>query len=179
MIDRLDHLVLTTADEAACVRFCVDGLGMVLESFGDGRKTLRFGDQKINLHVKGHEFEPKANTPVPGALDLCFIASVSLVHLHLDGGARDASATRGFRDRQAFHLGQHDRLPLRRGKQAEQALEVAQDALARARRGRRRRFVHVVERIVQGLAPAASAQEVDELVACDRADPQESMTKVR
>ena len=78
MIDHLDHLVLTTADEAACVRFYVDALGMTLETFGEGRKAFRFGNQKINLHLKGHEFEPKANTPVPGALDLCFIASVPL-----------------------------------------------------------------------------------------------------
>jgi len=78
MIDHLDHLVLTTVDEAACVRFYVDGLGMTLETFGEGRKAFRFGNQKINLHVRGHEFEPKAHLPVPGALDLCFIASVPL-----------------------------------------------------------------------------------------------------
>jgi catechol 2,3-dioxygenase-like lactoylglutathione lyase family enzyme len=78
MIDHLDHLVLTTADEAACIGFDVDALGMTLETFGAGRKAFRFGNQKINLHLKGHEFEPKANTPVPGALDLCFIASVPL-----------------------------------------------------------------------------------------------------
>ncbi|PSJ47713.1 VOC family virulence protein [Zobellella endophytica] len=74
MIDRLDHLVLTTADEAACIGFYVELLGMGLECFGQGRKALRFGNQKINLHLKGKEFEPKAHTPVPGALDLCFIA---------------------------------------------------------------------------------------------------------
>ncbi len=78
MIDHLDHLVLTTTDEAACLRFYVDGLGMTLERFGADRKALRFGNQKINVHVKGHEFEPKAHLPVPGALDLCFIASVPL-----------------------------------------------------------------------------------------------------
>lgn len=78
MIDHLDHLVLTTANEQACVRFYVDGLGMTLETFGEGRKAFRFGNQKINLHVKGREFEPKAHTPVPGALDLCFIASIPL-----------------------------------------------------------------------------------------------------
>jgi len=78
MIDHLDHLVLTTTDEAACVRFYVDVLGMTLETFGEGRKAFRFGSQKINLHVKGREFEPKAHTPVPGALDLCFIAAVPL-----------------------------------------------------------------------------------------------------
>ncbi len=78
MIDHLDHLVLTTADEAACMRFYVEVMGMTLETFGEGRKAFRFGNQKINLHVKGHEFEPKAQVPMPGALDLCFIAAVPL-----------------------------------------------------------------------------------------------------
>ena len=83
MIDHLDHLVLTTAHEAACVDFYTRVLGMTLESFIGGtppveRQALKFGNQKINLHVKGREFEPKAHLPVPGALDLCFIASVPL-----------------------------------------------------------------------------------------------------
>jgi catechol 2,3-dioxygenase-like lactoylglutathione lyase family enzyme len=68
MIDHLDHLVLTTVDEDACVRFYVDLLCMTLETFGQGRKAFRFGNQKINLHVKGKEFEPKAHTrPIPRA----------------------------------------------------------------------------------------------------------------
>ncbi|HEU0204812.1 MAG TPA: VOC family protein [Burkholderiaceae bacterium] len=83
MIDHLDHLVLTTAHEAECIRFYTEVLGMQLESFVGGtppveRKAFKFGNQKINLHVKGREFEPKAHTPVPGALDLCFIAAVPL-----------------------------------------------------------------------------------------------------
>ncbi|WP_426284590.1 VOC family protein [Luteibacter sp. E-22] len=78
MIDRLDHLVLTTVDIDACTEFYVQGLGMRLEAFGNGRKAFVFGRQKINIHVKGHEFEPKAHTPVPGALDLCFIAEGKL-----------------------------------------------------------------------------------------------------
>ena len=83
MIDHLDHLVLTTADETACVDFYTRVLGMTLESFVGGtppveRRAFKFGNQKINLHVRGAEFEPKAHLPVPGALDLCFIASVPL-----------------------------------------------------------------------------------------------------
>jgi len=78
MIDHLDHLVLTTTDEQACVDFYVGLLGMSLETFGQGRKAFKFGAQKINVHVKGKEFEPKAHLPVPGALDLCFIASEPL-----------------------------------------------------------------------------------------------------
>ena len=83
MIDRLDHLVLTTSNEAACLDFYTRVLGMTLESFVGGtppvtRQAFKFGQQKINLHVKGSEFEPKAHLPLPGALDLCFIASVPL-----------------------------------------------------------------------------------------------------
>ena len=78
MIDHLDHLVLTTVDEDACVRFYTGVLGMRLETFGAGRKAFVFGSQKINLHVKGSEFAPRAHLPVPGALDLCFIAAVPL-----------------------------------------------------------------------------------------------------
>ncbi|MGB6105614.1 MAG: VOC family protein [Pusillimonas sp.] len=74
MIGHLDHLVLTTADEEGCIAFYVGLLGMTLVNFGEGRKAFGFGQQKINLHVKGSEFEPKAHLPVPGSLDLCFIA---------------------------------------------------------------------------------------------------------
>jgi len=78
VIDHLDHLVLTTFDVDACTDFYTRVLGMQLETFGQGRLAFRFGEQKINVHVRGHEFEPKAHLPVPGALDLCFIASVTL-----------------------------------------------------------------------------------------------------
>jgi len=74
MIDHLDHLVLTTIDAPACIDFYTRVLGMRLETFAGDRQALRFGNQKINLHRRGHEFEPKAHLPVPGALDLCFIA---------------------------------------------------------------------------------------------------------
>lgn len=83
MIDHLDHLVLTTARREACVDFYTRVLGMQLESFIGGtppveRFAFKFGNQKINLHVQGSEFEPKAHLPVPGSLDLCFIASMPL-----------------------------------------------------------------------------------------------------
>ena len=86
MIDHLDHLVLTTANEAACIDFYTRVLGMTLETFSGGtppvkRQAFRFGQQKINLHLRGAEFEPKAHLPVPGALDLCFIASVPLAEV--------------------------------------------------------------------------------------------------
>lgn len=83
MIDHLDHLVLTSSRKEACIDFYTRVLGMQLETFVGGtppveRQAFKFGNQKINLHVQGSEFEPKAHLPVPGALDLCFIASMPL-----------------------------------------------------------------------------------------------------
>lgn len=73
MIKRLDHLVLTVKNLQETIRFYTSVLGMQEETFGSGRKALRFGNQKINLHEAGHEFEPKAQHPLPGSADLCFI----------------------------------------------------------------------------------------------------------
>jgi catechol 2,3-dioxygenase-like lactoylglutathione lyase family enzyme len=78
MISHLDHLVLTCTDLDATKHFYTEVMGMRLETFGAERIAFKFGNQKINLHQRGAEFEPKAHLPVPGALDLCFIASVPL-----------------------------------------------------------------------------------------------------
>ncbi|WP_343718002.1 VOC family protein [Inquilinus sp.] len=77
-IDHLDHLVLTVASIEATCDFYARALGMTVETFGQGRKALRFGTQKINLHQAGREFEPKALRPTPGSADLCFIAATPL-----------------------------------------------------------------------------------------------------
>ena len=78
MIDHIDHIVLTTRDKPACVRFYTEVLGMKLETFAGGRIAFKFGSQKINLHEWGKEFEPRAHVAAPGTLDLCFIAAVPL-----------------------------------------------------------------------------------------------------
>ncbi len=77
VIDHLDHLVLTVADLDATIAFYTSALGMEAVTFGN-RKALRFGEQKINLHQRGKEFEPKAAHPTPGSGDLCFITKIPL-----------------------------------------------------------------------------------------------------
>ncbi len=77
-IDRLDHLVLTVRDIEATCDFYTRVLGMEVVTFGNHRKALRFGEQKINLHEAGKEFEPKALRPTPGSADLCLITSTPL-----------------------------------------------------------------------------------------------------
>ena len=74
---RLDHLVLTVADLDASVAWYAAVAGMRHVTFGEDRHALRFGDQKINLHVRGHEIEPHAGRPTPGSSDLCFLVDES------------------------------------------------------------------------------------------------------
>jgi catechol 2,3-dioxygenase-like lactoylglutathione lyase family enzyme len=85
-IDRLDHLVLTVKSIERTCEFYSNVLGMDVVTFGEGRKALAFGTQKINLHESGKEFEPKAQHPTPGSADLCFITGTPLrdviEHLH-------------------------------------------------------------------------------------------------
>ncbi len=80
-VERLDHLVLTVADIDASCTFYQRVLGIQVVTFGQGRKALAFGQQKINLHRLGAEFEPKALRPTPGSADLCLIVSTPLMEV--------------------------------------------------------------------------------------------------
>lgn len=77
-INRLDHLVLTVADIERSCQFYRQVLGFEVVTFRGDRKALVFGRQKINLHQRGREFEPKALLPTAGSADLCFIADTPL-----------------------------------------------------------------------------------------------------
>lgn len=74
-IDRLDHLVLTVRDVERTSAFYVAVLGMTAVTFGDGRRALAFGQQKINLHADQSPLNPHAARPTPGSADLCLITS--------------------------------------------------------------------------------------------------------
>ena len=74
----IDHFVLTVASIEASCEFYASVLGMRVETFGEGRKALRFGSQKINLHQIGKEFEPKAKRPTTGSADFCLIVATPI-----------------------------------------------------------------------------------------------------
>ena len=77
-IDRLDHLVLTVRNVEVTRAFYERVLGMRATTFDGGRRALTFGEQKMNLHQSGREFEPRADRPTPGSADLCFITGSSM-----------------------------------------------------------------------------------------------------
>lgn len=78
LVERFDHLVLTVTSVAATCDFYERVLGMQVVTFGEGRKALRFGAQKINLHQRGRELAPHAKNPAAGSGDFCLIAAVPL-----------------------------------------------------------------------------------------------------
>ncbi len=102
-VEQLDHIVLTVANIHATTDFYSEVLGMDQITF-EGRTALRFGDQKINLHQRGHEFNPKACRPTPGSGDLCFITLTPLeevieylraLKIHIEEGPVDRTGAVG------------------------------------------------------------------------------------
>jgi catechol 2,3-dioxygenase-like lactoylglutathione lyase family enzyme len=82
----IDHFVLTVADIQKTCHFYNTVLGMEVITFGEGRKALGFGRNKINLHQSGKEFEPKALHATPGSGDFCLITEepIERVIQHLE-----------------------------------------------------------------------------------------------
>lgn len=84
-VRRIDHLVLTCRDVDATVRFYTEVLGMSEVTFGNGRKALAFGRQKLNLHPLGQTVDPVmkhvaaiAAHPTAGSVDVCLVVSEPL-----------------------------------------------------------------------------------------------------
>ena len=83
MLTSIDHIVMTVSDMNKTISFYCDVLGMTLEDFtpsdgGEARKSLKLGDQKINLHDAKSPYKPHANNPVSGAVDICFLSSTTI-----------------------------------------------------------------------------------------------------
>jgi catechol 2,3-dioxygenase-like lactoylglutathione lyase family enzyme len=85
-IESIDHVVFTVKDIKATCEFYSKVLGMEVVTFGEGRKALAFGSQKINLQQFGRESTLIAEKPTPGSADICFVTSapVSEVIAHLN-----------------------------------------------------------------------------------------------
>ncbi|WP_114765144.1 VOC family protein [Vibrio rhodolitus] len=75
MISRFDHIVLTVADIERSVEFYQRVLMMEPVTFANGRRAVRFGQQKINFQRLGQE--PR-NLARVGSGDLCLITDWSL-----------------------------------------------------------------------------------------------------
>ena len=75
----IDHIVITVEDINKSINFYTNVLKMELIEFYSSsdnttRKSLKFGNQKINLHEVLNPFSPCAKYPCPGAVDICFLS---------------------------------------------------------------------------------------------------------
>lgn len=86
MITHIDHIVLTVRDIEKSAEFYARVLKMEAITFGEGRRPLRFGSQKINLQTLGQETRNFAGI---GSGDLCLITEMEtadlLRHLAAEG----------------------------------------------------------------------------------------------
>lgn len=98
-IQSIDHIVLTVADLDKTIAFYTRILNFEVVTFGVNRKALIFGNQKINLHEKGHEFDPKAHQPTCGSADLCFIARTDITAVLEELVAKDVVIVEGVVER--------------------------------------------------------------------------------
>lgn len=102
-LSHLDHLVLTVQSIPRTVAFYETVLGMTPAPFqvadGSTRMALRFGPHKINLHEAGAEFDPKAQAPMPGSADLCFLSDTPLTDWQAHFAALDLASVDGPVDR--------------------------------------------------------------------------------
>lgn len=80
-LDRIDHFVLTVRDIEVTCAFYQRVLGMEVVRWGAGRVALRFGRQKINLHPVDNPITLKADRPLPGSADFCFIATTPIAEV--------------------------------------------------------------------------------------------------
>lgn len=94
-IQSIDHLVLTVKDIETSCNFYSKVMDMDIVDFGNGRKALRFGDQKINLHQKGKRFDPKAQNPTCGSADLCFISTTNINEIIVELTAKNIEIIEG------------------------------------------------------------------------------------
>lgn len=85
IIHHVDHIVMTVTNIEKTCEFYHRVLNMKIETFNGDRKALLFGNQKINLHLYKHEFEPHALRPAPGTMDICLITEtpMEIVVAHL------------------------------------------------------------------------------------------------
>jgi len=88
-VTAIDHVVLTVGHIDRTIAFYERALGMRAVTFGEGRRALAFGEQKLNLHQAGREFKPNARIATAGSADICFRTDVPLddvvAHLRREG----------------------------------------------------------------------------------------------
>lgn len=93
-IKSIDHIVISVTDIDKSLAFYRDILGMKAEVTG-GRFAVKFGNQKINLHVGKAQFLPAAKNPTFGSADVCFLADGNIEQIQRELAQKGAKIEEG------------------------------------------------------------------------------------
>ena len=92
----LDHVVVNVSDMRRACDFYARVLGADIVEFGAGRKAVRIGGQKLNLHDAATKGDPIARDPSVGGADLCILTETPMddVVRHLEAQSAETSSAR-------------------------------------------------------------------------------------
>jgi catechol 2,3-dioxygenase-like lactoylglutathione lyase family enzyme len=84
VIDEIDHVVLYSGDSERTIRFWREVMGCTIELEDEWRRgaipifRIRLSPAHyLNVHPSGAVLTPRAATPAPGTLDLCFRSALT------------------------------------------------------------------------------------------------------
>ncbi len=85
----LDHVVVNVSDMDRACEFYARVLGAEIVTFGAGRKAVRIGRHKLNLHDAASGADPVARCPGIGGADLCILTETPMPEVvrHLEAVA--------------------------------------------------------------------------------------------
>lgn len=98
-IQSIDHIVIPVTNIEKSLDFYTDVLGMEADT-SNQRYAVKFGKQKINLHVGKAQFLPAAKNPTFGSADICLLAEGSIQEIKAEIEAKGIEIEVGIVKRQ-------------------------------------------------------------------------------
>lgn len=98
-IKNIDHIVIPVSDIDASLHFYTEILGMEA-CVNQQRYAVKFGNQKINLHVGKAQFLPAAQHPTFGSTDICLLAEGNIEELKTEIESKGIKIEMGIVERQ-------------------------------------------------------------------------------
>ena len=82
-IKNIDHIVIPVSDIDKSLHFYTEVLGMEADT-SNQRFAVKFGNQKINLHVGKAQFLPAAKHPAFGSADICLLTEGNIEEIKVE-----------------------------------------------------------------------------------------------
>ena len=98
-IQSIDHIVIPVSDIEKSLYFYTNILGMEADT-SNHRYAVKFGKQKINLHVGKAQFLPAAGNPTFGSADICLLADGDIEDIKAEIEAKGVEIEVGIVQRQ-------------------------------------------------------------------------------